>query len=74
MEAGEFESLSKKVEQAVSLIEDLKRERDHLRVELAGKSEEIDALRLELNRKTENISRAGEHVRDLVSRLEAALA
>jgi hypothetical protein len=43
-------------------------------VELAGKSEEIDALRLELNRKTENMSRAGEHVRDLVSRLEAALA
>ena len=74
MEAGEFESLSKKVEQAVSLIEDLKRERDDLKVELAGKSEEIDALRLELNRKTENMSRAGEHVRDLVSRLEAALA
>ena len=74
MEAEEFESLSKKVEQAVSLIEDLKRERDDLKVELAGKSEEIDALRLELNRKTENMSRAGEHVRDLVSRLEAALA
>lgn len=74
MEAGEFESLSKKVEQAVSLIEDLKRERDDLKMELAGKSEEIDALRLELNRKTENISRAGEHMRDLVSRLEAALA
>jgi chromosome segregation ATPase len=74
MEAGEFESLSKKVEQAVSLIEDLKRERDDLKVELAGKSGEIDALRQELNRKTENMSRAGEHVRDLVSRLEAALA
>ena len=74
MEAEEFESLSKKVEQAVSLIEDLKRERDDLKVELAGKSEEIDALRLELNRKTENMSRAGEYVRDLVSRLEAALA
>ena len=74
MEAGEFEFLTKKVEQAVSLIEDLKQERDGLKVELAGKNEEIGALRQELSRKAENISMAGERVRDLVSRLEAALA
>ena len=60
MEMSEFESLSKKVEQAVALIEDLKRERD--------------ALREELNQRSENLSKAGDRVRDLVSRLETALA
>jgi uncharacterized coiled-coil DUF342 family protein len=88
MEAGEFESLSSKVEHAVSLIEDLKRERDGLKAELRGaqeraeslhhdlsaKSGELESVKQELNRKAENISMAGERVRDLVSRLEAALA
>ena len=60
METGEFETLSKKVEQAVVLIEELKRERDALKRELAQKSE--------------NMVQAGDRVRDLVSRLEAALA
>ena len=60
METGEFESLSKKVEQAVSLIEDLRRERDSLKAELRTAQE----------RKTQ----VGEQVRDLVSRLESALA
>ncbi len=60
MEMSEFESLSKKVEQAVALIEDLKRERD--------------ALREELSQRSENLSKAGDRVRDLVSRLETALA
>ena len=67
MDAGEFESLAQKVEQAVSLIEDLKRERDGLRSELQG-------VREELNRKSENMSQAGDRVRGLVSRLEMALA
>jgi uncharacterized coiled-coil DUF342 family protein len=88
MEAAEFESLSKKVEHAVSLIEALKQERDGLKAELLSvreraeslhnelsvKTGELEHLQLELNRKSENISLAGEHVRDLVSRLEAALA
>jgi len=60
METGEFDSLSKKVEQAVSLIEDLKRERDGLKAELRSVQERT--------------AQVGEHVRDLVSRLEAALA
>lgn len=60
METGEFETLSKKVEQAVVLIEELKRERDALKQELAQKSE--------------NMVQAGDRVRDLVLRLEAALA
>ena len=56
----EFESLSKKIEEAVSLIEELKSERD--------------ALRRELSQKSENMAQAGDRVRDLVSRLETALA
>ncbi len=67
MDTGEFESLAKKVEQAVTLIEDLKRERDGLKSELHG-------LREELNRKSDSMSQAGDRVRDLVSRLELALA
>ena len=60
MELGEFESLSQKVEQAVVLIEELKQERD--------------SLKRELSQKSENMSQAGDRVRDLVSRLESALA
>ena len=56
----EFESLSKKIEETVSLIEELKSERD--------------ALRRELSQKSENMAQAGDRVRDLVSRLETALA
>ena len=67
MDAGEFESLAKKVEQAVSLIEDLKREREKLQSEMQG-------LREELDRKSESMSQAGNRVRDLVSRLDTALA
>ena len=60
MELGEFESLSQKVEQAVILIEELKQERD--------------ALKRELSQKSENMVQAGDRVRDLVLRLDAALA
>ena len=60
MEMAEFESLSKKVEQAVSLIEELRRERDSLKAELRSVQERT--------------AQVGEHVRDLVSRLESALA
>jgi len=87
MESGEFESLSKKVELAVSVIGQLKSERDSLSVELKSfreqaqslktelveKTGELETLRKELARKSENISQASEHVRNLVSPLEAAL-
>lgn len=59
MEIGEFESLSKKVEQALTLIEDLKRERDGLKEELRGVQERNE--------------QASQRVHDLVSRLDAAL-
>ena len=88
MEIGEFESLARKVEQAVSLIGELKRERDGLKTELHGalekaghlerelteRNEETQGLRRELGQKSENMSVAGERIRDLVSRLETALA
>jgi predicted nucleic acid-binding Zn-ribbon protein len=66
MEAAAFESLAHKVEQAVSRIESLKQE-------LAAKDAEIEGLRGELSSRTENMSQAGDRVRELVSRLEAAL-
>jgi predicted nucleic acid-binding Zn-ribbon protein len=66
MEAAAFESLAHKVEQAVSRIESLKQE-------LAAKDAEIEGLRGELNSRTENMSQAGDRVRELVTRLEAAL-
>jgi chromosome segregation ATPase len=88
MATGEFETLAKKVEQAVAKIEELKHSRDglqselhaaleragNLEKELAGRREEIAALNLELERKTENMSLAGERIRGLVSLLETALA
>jgi predicted nucleic acid-binding Zn-ribbon protein len=66
MEAAAFESLAHKVEQAVSRIESLKQE-------LASRDAEIEGLRGELNSRTENMSQAGDRVRELVTRLEAAL-
>ena len=88
MEIGEFESLSRKVEQAVALIAALKREKEELTSELhaaleragnlerhaAERAEEADGLRRELGLKSENMSVAGERIRDLVSRLDEALA
>jgi predicted nucleic acid-binding Zn-ribbon protein len=67
MEAAAFENLAHKVELAVSRIESLKQE-------LSGKDAEIERLRGELDSRTENLSQAGERVRELVSRLDAALA
>ena len=45
----------------------------HLEQELSGKGGEIETLRNDLNQRSENMSQAGDRVRDLVSRLEAAL-
>lgn len=88
MDTAEFDTLSQKVEMAVKRIESLKAERDGLQAdlaealekikgledELAGKSGEVESLRNDLNHRAENMSRAGEQVKELVSRLEAALA
>ncbi len=87
MDNKEFESLSHKVEQAVSLIGVLKQERDELKTELhtalekagtlekelAEKELELNSIQLELGKKAENMSMAGERIRSLVSRLEVAL-
>jgi len=67
MHTAEFETLAGKVEQAVARIEELKRE-------VAGKDAEIGRLRGELETHAGSISRAGEQVRDLVTRLDAVLA
>jgi hypothetical protein len=45
-----------------------------LEKELAERSEETRELRLELGQKSENMSMAGARIRDLVTRLDAALA
>jgi predicted nucleic acid-binding Zn-ribbon protein len=66
MENAAFEALAEKVELAVSRIESLKQE-------LSGKDAEIEKLRGELDARSENLSQAGDRVRALVTRLEAAL-
>jgi len=88
MDFSQFDALSQKVEHAVSIIEDLKRERDALKSELhsslekagnleklvAQKEDELQGLRNELNLKADNINMVGEKIRDMVVRLESALA
>ena len=88
MATGEFETLAKKVEQAVAKIEELRHSRDGLQSELhkalehagnlekemAARNEEIAELRRDLEQKSENMSMAGERIRGLVTRLEEALA
>ncbi len=88
MDFSQFDALAKKVESALAIIEDLKREREGIRTELhislekAGnlekqllqKDEELEAIRHELNSKSDNINLVGERIRDMVSRLDTALA
>jgi predicted nucleic acid-binding Zn-ribbon protein len=66
----------------------LKREREHLQSELhsaleragnlekdlAAKDEELAALRQDVDAKSDNINLVGERIRDLVGRLDTALA
>jgi FtsZ-binding cell division protein ZapB len=88
MDFSQFDALASKVEYAVSTIDGLKREREHLQTELhtalekagnleklvAQKDEELAALRNEINSKSDNINLVGERIRDLVGRLDTALA
>ena len=88
MDFSEFEALAGKVEQAVAIIEGLKRERDslhaelHLAMEKAGnleqtlahKEEELQAVKMEAGDKEENIHKVGQRIRDMVLRLDTALA
>jgi predicted nucleic acid-binding Zn-ribbon protein len=88
MDLSQFDALAQKVELAVSIIEDLKRQQEALKTELhnslekAGnlekllsqRDEELEGLRNELNDKADNINMAGEKIRDMVNRLESALA
>lgn len=88
MDFTQFDALAQKVERALTIIEEMKREREdlktqlHLALEKAGnaekavaeREEELSALRNELNLKSDNINMAGERIRDMVSRLETALA
>jgi chromosome segregation ATPase len=88
MDFSQFDALAKKVENAVGIIDELKRERDALRTELhvslekagnleklvAQRDEELEGLRNELNNKSDNINLVGERIRDMVVRLDTALA
>jgi chromosome segregation ATPase len=88
MDFSQFDALAQKVENAVSVIEDLKRDRDAVKSELhaalekagnlekllAQRDEELNGLRSELNAKADNINIVGEKIRDMVVRLESALA
>lgn len=88
MDFSQFDALADKVERAVSIIDGLKQERQHLQSELhaalerAGnleklvseREEELAGLRLEVNSKSDNINLVGERIRDLVGRLDTALA
>ena len=88
MDAAVFETLAQKVELAVARLAGLKEECDGLKVELdaarerqqalegelAKKDGEIEGLRGELGARQENLALAGDRVRDLVTRLDAALA
>jgi FtsZ-binding cell division protein ZapB len=88
MDFSQFDALATKVEHAVSTIEGLKQEREHLQTELhnaleragnleklvAQKDEELAGLRNDINSKSDNINLVGERIRDLVGRLDTALA
>ncbi len=88
MDFSQFDALTAKVERAVSIIDGLKREREHLQTELhaaleragnlekelAQKDEELSALRQDVDAKSDNINLVGERIRDLVGRLDTALA
>ena len=88
MDFSQFDALANKVERAVSIIDGLKREREHLQSELhaaleragnlekaiAAKDDELSAMRNEINAKSDNINLVGERIRDLVGRLDTALA
>ena len=88
MDFTQFDALAQKVERALTIIEEMKQEREALKDQLhnaleragtlekvlAEKDEELASLRNELNLKSDNIHMAGERIRDMVSRLETALA
>ena len=88
MDFSQFDALTEKVERAVSTIDGLKQERQHLQSELhaaleragnleklvAERDEELAVLRLDVNSKSDNINLVGERIRDLVGRLDTALA
>lgn len=88
MDFSQFDALATKVEHAVSIIDGLKREREQLQAELhnslekagnlekllAQKDEELDALRNDISSKSDNINMVGERIRDMVERLDTALA
>ena len=66
MDFSQFDALANKVERAVSIIDGLKQEREHLQSELHAALERAGNL--------EKINLVGERIRDLVGRLDTALA
>lgn len=88
MDFSQFDALAKKVESALAIIEELKREKEAIRTELhismeksgslekqlVQKEEELESIRHDLSSKSDNINLVGERIRDMVSRLDTALA
>lgn len=88
MDFSQFDALATKVEHAVGIIEGLKREKEALQSEihsslekagnlekvLAERDEEISLLKNEINNKSDNMNLVGERIRDIVGRLDTALA
>jgi len=88
MDFSQFDALATKVEHAVSIIDSLKKEKEamqtelhatleksgHLEKILAERDEEISLLKNDLNNKSDNINLVGEKIRDIVGRLDTALA
>jgi chromosome segregation ATPase len=63
---SELEGLRGQISEAVARAESLEQN-------LAAKDGELESLKSELSQRSENLNEAGDRVRDLVSRLEAAL-
>lgn len=88
MDFSQFDALATKVTHAVEIIEGLKREKESLQSEvhmvleksgnlektLAERDEEISLLKNEINNKSDNMNLVGERIRDIVGRLDTALA
>jgi chromosome segregation ATPase len=63
---SELEGLRGQVSEAVARTESLEQN-------LSAKDGELESLKTELSQRSENLNQAGDRVRDLVSRLDAAL-
>ncbi len=88
MDFSQFDGLAKKVETAIGIIDGLKNEKTALQTELhaaleksgnlekhwAEREEEIATMRSDLDSKADNINSVEDRIREMVGRLDTALA